>query len=647
MYDLNLEFPAFLLSLFCFVYCITAKHRQYIPPKSLKNKFNSQHYVYLIMLVTSMISAISSVVGVFLTNVDFYGVEVWQYIFHAIYFFFHTTLSVSFAVYIINVTGTNNIWKKKHYILFLIPYVAAEILVLTNSFTNLCFYMDSKIYHRGPLMPLLYAIGGLYVVLGLIIFLKYQKAISRTDRIAVATFIILASVGIIIQAIFSKLLVELFSEALACLVLMIVLEEKSGHIDITTGIYNRLAFVDMNRKLIASKQNYNIFIFRIIDFEKLVNKIGVREVESLSMKIASYFSKEADVLDVYLVKRDSFAVIFTDKTYEVSLDFANKIAYRFNDYWQLGSLKIKLDILYAVIRIPQDVVNIEELEYLIAAEYKMNKPGTQLIPPKEIDHIISQRLYEDELHKAIEGKQLTIYYQPIWSVKEKKTTSAEALLRITSDVLSHISPEEYIPIAERTGLIRDIGLFVFEGVCKFLSSEEVKNSNIEYVELNLSIFQFMYDDLVSKFEEIRKEYNVEPSKINLEITETTASIEEEVVTKMLNDFSRLGYTLSLDDFGTGYSNIVRIMDSDYLNIKIDKSILWNVKDYKNPSSLINTMSFIKNMSFNIIQEGVETKEQLDLAIKCGADYIQGFYFSKPINEEAFISYLDKEERFKS
>ena len=99
MYEINFESPAFLLSLLCFVYCLTAKHKQYIPPKGFKNKMTSQHFAFLIMLVANMLSSISSVVGVYLTSATFENVAFWQYLFHAFYFFFHTTLSVSFSLY--------------------------------------------------------------------------------------------------------------------------------------------------------------------------------------------------------------------------------------------------------------------------------------------------------------------------------------------------------------------------------------------------------------------------------------------------------------------------------------------------------------------------------------------------------------------
>ena len=180
MYLINFEIPAFLVSLLCFLYCLTAKHRQYIPPKTLKSKLTSQHFAFLLMLVTNMLSSVSSVVGVYLTEATFSSVATWQYLFHAFYFIFHSTLSITFTLYIMNVTGTGLNWKRTNYALFAIPYIISEILILTNGITHWCFYMDENlIYHRGKLMFLLYSIGVFYLLMGFIFFIKNKKAISK------------------------------------------------------------------------------------------------------------------------------------------------------------------------------------------------------------------------------------------------------------------------------------------------------------------------------------------------------------------------------------------------------------------------------------------------------------------------------------
>ncbi|MBP5311868.1 MAG: EAL domain-containing protein [Clostridia bacterium] len=646
MYVINLEIPAFLLSLLSFVFCLTANRRQYIPPKTLKSKFLSQHFVFLAMLMSNMLSSLSSVIGVYISEASFPGVAFWQYLFHAFYFFFHATLSVTFTLYIINVTGTGINWKKWMYFLFLLPYIVSEVIVLTNSFTSLAFYMDENlVYHRGPLMPLLYAFGGFYVILGFVFFFKNKKAISKADSIAVGVYIGIATVGLVFQAVFSKYLVELYCEALACLIIMIVLEVKTGHIDPSTGLLNRQAFIDTNRKMIASKQNYSVVLIRLTESETLTQKFGTREADAFFQEIASFIVKESEVNDIYCYSRGVFSVLFRDDAGSDAMIFADKTLSRFDVEWNVDSLKIRTDAVVSLIRIPEDVDTFDALDSLLSTEYMKSRPGSYLISMKEIQELTKYSKYEESLRNAVRDQKLMVKYQPIWSAKEKRTTSAEALLRIDCDELRNVSPEVYIPIAEKTGLIKDIGLFVFEEVCRFMSDERAKNSGIQYVELNLSVYQFMFSDLVDSFERIRKSYGVDRSRINLEITETAATMDDREVLETLQELRKLGYGLSLDDFGTGYSNLVRIMANSYENIKLDKSILWKLSKNSGDSELLrNLMRFIKSLGSDIVQEGVETKEQLDFAISCGADYIQGYFFSKPIEKDQFFNYLDIEKK---
>lgn len=646
MYTSSFEISAFLLSLFCLVYCLTAKRRQYIPPKGIARRATDQHFQFLMMLATNMVSSVASVVGVYLLDVTGPNIAFWQYFFHALYFIFHTTLSLAFGLYIIAVTGVPIQKNKKLYILFFLPYAAAEILILTNQWTNLCFFMNDTGYHRGTLMPLLYGLGAFYVLMGFLFFIRSMKAITKADSIAVGSFIVIATLGIVLQAVRSDILIELFAEALACLVIMMVLEEKTGHIDQMTGLLNRFAFSDNLRRMLSVKKNFDIVVVRSLDVDGLAKRYGDRAADAFLLYFATYLSEAASSSGtLYCFKRGEFVAIFKEPSEESAL-FARKVIERSKLPWKLGKDDIHMSSVAAEVHIPNLLNAYEEMEDLLSAvaSYNPTQEGSYIIPEKEVKAMVLYRVYEGELKSAVENGSLSVYYQPIYSLKERKTVSAEALLRIPIEPFRSISPETYIPIAERSGLICDIGRFVFEDVCRFLSEEETKSSNIRYIELNLSVYQFLRGDLVEEFEAIRKRYDVDPSKINLEITETGGALNKNEIIEALNRFKALGYTLSLDDFGTGYSNIVRMVSCKFENIKIDKSILWNIEKEENGEETLRSLaSFIKIQGSSIIQEGVETDAQLDMVRACGCDYVQGFYFSKALPKLEFLAYLELEE----
>jgi EAL domain-containing protein (putative c-di-GMP-specific phosphodiesterase class I) len=239
-------------------------------------------------------------------------------------------------------------------------------------------------------------------------------------------------------------------------------------------------------------------------------------------------------------------------------------------------------------------------------------------------------------------------YQPIYDIKSNCFASAEALVRLsyTGD-FGFISPEEYIPIAEKNGLISKIGAIVFKKVCRFASVNNISKLGVKYIEVNLSGVQAADSNISVQLKEIMDSYGIGAGFINLEITETALIDYQDILCDNMSKLREIGCTFSMDDFGTGYSNISQLTELNYDIIKIDKSLVWPCFDEYNcniRSSRIvldNIVSLIQQINAKIVVEGIETKEQFDYMKKLGVDYIQGYYFSKPLKENDYISYLEK------
>ena len=644
VYRISFEISAFILSLVCLVYSLTVKRRQYKVRGNLATKLQNQHFVFLLLLISNLLSAASSVGGVFLQTIASAEVVHWQYLLHAFYFVFHTTLSICFALYIMNVNGTSIGRSKSFYILFAVPYVCAELLVLTNSYTGLAFYMDDQfVYHRGPLMPVLYAIGAFYIILGFVFFVRYNQAVSRVDRNAIGVVIVMAALGIVIQALNPELLVELFAEALAFLMLMVLLEERSGHIDPLTGALNRLALADANRRLILTNQHYSLILVKLNNLELYSRLFDGRELEKLLRQISAWLIDISSEQDMFCYGRGEFAIVLMDSAPEAAEKKAGQILTRFEKDWKSSKMTLRLDATVAIVHIPEEAQTLEQLDEMLTAVYQNPEAGTRLLRYDEL--MAFQRRFNMELalRRAIEGKKLRVWYQPIWSTEQRRTVAAEALLRIDDDEFRGISPEVYIPIAEKSGLIRDIGMFVFAECCRFLQEHPVETENLAYIELNLSIYQFVYDDLAKAFEQIRSGVGIPASRINIEITETASEQAVAGVAEGIEQLRRLGYTFSLDDFGSGYSNLNRLVAGDFVNVKIDKPLLWEADKNPNTRRLLESLThIIRGLGYNVIQEGVETQAQLERVTASGGNMIQGYYFSRPLPEEEFLRYLQAE-----
>ncbi len=309
---------------------------------------------------------------------------------------------------------------------------------------------------------------------------------------------------------------------------------------------------------------------------------------------------------------------------------------------QIHKINIIFDSKICYIRCPQDlksyesVVNFQKNILQIIRESNTVVRLSKIADSKDfqiyhqIDHIIS---------KGLNNNAYEMYYQPIYSIKKKQFVSAEALIRLNDNKLGFIPPSIFIPAAEKNGAIHQIGDFVLDNVISFIGQNKIEDYGLEYIEINLSIAQCIESDLSEKIISLLEKYSVTPEKINLEITETSENANFDIIEQNINQLASKGINFSLDDFGTGYSNILKITKLPLNIIKLDKSF---VDDLEKPGMKIvisETVSMLKKMKKKILIEGVETYEEYDYFRNVGCDYIQGYYFSKPLVKEEFFEFL--------
>ena len=214
------------------------------------------------------------------------------------------------------------------------------------------------------------------------------------------------------------------------------------------------------------------------------------------------------------------------------------------------------------------------------------------------------------------------------------------MIRLFDDEYGFISPGLFIPAAEQSGAIHAIGDFVFEDVCKFIYNNRIRDYGLDYIEVNLSVAQCIEPDLARKVMDIINKFGLPTNLLNIEITETAVDYDNDLTNENIEILSRLGFKFSLDDYGTGYSNNKRLVQMPMDLVKLDKSFVDEIADENMVVVLERTIAMLKKLNKKILIEGVETKEMLDKFVELGCDYIQGFYYSKPLPEDEFIRFID-------
>ena len=344
---------------------------------------------------------------------------------------------------------------------------------------------------------------------------------------------------------------------------------------------------------------------------------------------------------------NEFAILLWDysqKDYPVKM--SESIMNSLRDPFFVGNHEFNLTVGIGISTYPANGTTLKELlKNTEAALFQAKRKG------KNHYHISSspmtitsykQYYLERDLHYSIKNNQLRVHLQPRVDTLTGKIVSAEALVRWEHPVWGLVSPNEFIPLAEEIGFINDIGDWVLNEVCTYLSEWQKNKLSVVPISINISSDRFFKSDWKSTFYKIMDETHVDPSLIELEITETTLIKHKNEVQTAIQFLKGLGVKIALDDFGTGYSSLSHINDFSIDTIKIDQTFIKQITQTANVEIIIQSLIHLaKGLKMRVVAEGVETIEQLTFLKQLECHEIQGYIFSKPVPENDFRSLLHK------
>lgn len=281
-------------------------------------------------------------------------------------------------------------------------------------------------------------------------------------------------------------------------------------------------------------------------------------------------------------------------------------------------------------------------------KYFFNKYNGQIpeseieITKDKINDYLEHENMQDEINLALAEDRVDVFFQPIFSIHSQKFESAEALVRIRRTDGSVIYPSDFIPVAEESGSILALGERVFVKTCEFIASGKMQKAGIKYIEVNLSVVQCEQVDLAKRLHTIMEEFKVSTNTINLEITETaTLNVKKNLLNNM-GTLMDLGCSFSLDDFGKGESNLMYIVEMPVSIVKMDYDLTKAFFQMERAKHVVRTVvQMAHDMGLHVVSEGVEDAKELEALREIGVDYIQGFYFCKPVPEEEFLKFVEE------
>ena len=555
----------------------------------------------------------------------------------------HTVASLMLALFIVFALNLHHRFRKHDFLTLSIPAVLSIIICASSPWSSAYYYFDAEgRYFHGALSPILYAVPTLYVLFAVGCVIMYRKALSGKQLISLTVLLIFTGGAGLIQMFFSGLLIEMFCQAIGLLGILISTENESEFYNSRTRVFNRYSFVADIEDLLVTGTRCGAVILKLPNLNYFSASLGVKSLYSMMAQITGWLKQAVSGTTIYDCENGHFVMLLFRENIAMAEDIEKKILDRFEEDWTLGEKKIRFPAQLIYLEIPAQAGQVDQIMRIVDNRFNTRENKSEVVPAEKLNTYRRSVEVEHAIDRAIRDRGFKVFYQPIVHTIADEVTTAEALLRLNDPYLGNIGPDEFIPIAEKNGLIIEIGDFVFEEVCRFYSENRLHEKGIEYIEVNLSMLQCMDPGLLGRLKGTLDRFGVEPSRINLEITETEAASNPEMLIGFMKECRSIGMTFSLDDFGTGYSNLSRTLTMPFSMIKLDKSLLWDAESDRNVRVIMtNMMRIFRELGMEILAEGIETIAQKKLLERLGCDYMQGFLYSRPMSEDDFLGYIDR------
>lgn len=501
------------------------------------------------------------------------------------------------------------------------------------------FASDKGAYSYGLMADMVYVCGLIYLVMTFGIIYSKKCTLSSYQKISVQVGMFIWLGSLIVQRIFPTVLLSGLGCVLMVLCVYFSFENQRENYDAETMCFNRNAFHRQMAEYYANRKPLSIVNVTLENYERINTMYG-HEYGRKAMLCAKEMIDGVLGGSVFHSRSNTFTVFYSDC--EVDCRKLESLRHALCSHCFPDA---QLEFRISVIDLRKYSNGTDEAYELMRFMKEYGKSSDEVICRLD-DSIIEKKFRRDKIDKllteAVQNDGFEMVYQPIYSTEQGRFRSAEALVRMknTGD-LGFISPEEFIPIAEEKGLIMDIGDITLRLVADF-AKRRTLTDKLEYIEVNLSGIQACAPELEGRLTKILAEYDIPPAFINLEITETAALDSGEAFDTNVSALRESGFSFSMDDFGTGYSNLSQMNQMRYDLVKMDKSIIWDAFGKGNEKSerlLASVIRLLKAINVKIVAEGVETKEMTDYLTERGVDYLQGYYFSKPVNEDKFLEVI--------
>jgi len=430
--------------------------------------------------------------------------------------------------------------------------------------------------------------------------------------------------------------------------------EHQAYHDSLTGLPNRSLVLDRLKMAISQAgrtgSRVAVFFIDLDNFKKVNDSLGHARGDTLLKAVAERLGAMRGTEDTVARQGgDEFLVVAANIQEEREVvALAERLLHTFDEPFAVDGHELYVSASVGVALYPDDGGDPAELVKnadIAMSQSKARGRNGFFLFTEEMNERISRRMQlENDMRRALREREFTVYFQPKVDLNTGRVSGLEALVRWIKPDGTVVSPGDFIPLAEETGLIVPLGEFVLDASCKAMQVLEGVGCSSLPVAVNLSPIQFGQDDLVERVMANLERGGLPASRLELEITESTLMTDVQSSVAKLDQLVEQGISISIDDFGTGYSSLYYLKTFPIHALKIDSSFVRDITEDESDAKIVETVVLMaRTMGIEVVAEGVETREQLDLLASFGCATVQGFYYSRPLPLEDVVRYLLGEE----
>lgn len=522
------------------------------------------------------------------------------------------------------------------------PAFLGIVLILMNYWTNYIFAIDRNgIYSRCSGIISIYIIAAFYLVFGTIYTIANRKKYAFMHKTAVFVAVMLTIASVLIQYFIPTELVETCAISLSALILFFMIQNPRAKIDMVTGAYNDLAFEQKMNINFSVDRKFTVLVAVFEDMSLVGHTFGISACNMLLVQLKKYIQSIDKHAMVYRIKNDTFCIELSKFDNEKLREKIGNAEKRFLEIWKFGENESLISVKMCRINFPDDMSSYETLNNFINY-FRNDKSGIKFRNASEYDfeQIKRSRMIMEVLEHVDYKNSIRVMYKPVYSVREHRVTSLEAVVQIYDEKLGFIDRAEFVSAAETMGNINKILNVAFEKICAFIREYDPAKYGIEYIGIEVSEYQCKQLDKMQNMINAFDEYRVDPSMIRIIVSEYTISRAAYSVVNAIEKLEKRGVKACLDNYGSGYSNISYVYNIPFSVVKISSKVVHSsLNNPKANITLESTFSLIKSLGMKTAAEGVENADNYEKVAEMSCDYIQGGYVSKPLYAEDIITFI--------